>query len=301
MKYFFRIFLALLLVSVGFYVWVGYRSSYSEIIATTPEIVPETSSVSYHNAEFGFSLWRPEDSEVVPEPSQGYLPVTRKPVVAILLPDNLSKGTNLAEAGLFIGVSADARAVNGCLVPAKDVAEKAAGSLVVGGVPFQAFTSNDAGAGNLYDLHTYRTIHNGSCYELVELLHSGNIANYTPGQVVEFDREKFTNMLEKMLSGFAFLASAGSGIEGKITLVCSSADSGASCSLEPFLVEFKKGSETVATTTSNFSGSFRRVLSPGQYELHVQNGTSTRCTSVGVVVPANTFISSNISCEMIGL
>ena len=78
------------------------------------------------------------------------------------------------------------------------------GTTTINGATWNVFTSADAGAGNFYESKTFRTVHGDTCFEMVELLHSGNIGNYPAGTVVEFDKAKFQGMLETIAHTFTF-------------------------------------------------------------------------------------------------
>ena len=57
-------------------------------------------------------------------------------------------------------------------------------------------------AGNIFDQVIYRTVYENICYEAVFYMHSGNIGNYTPGTVVEFDRGTLLQKFEGILDTF---------------------------------------------------------------------------------------------------
>jgi hypothetical protein len=168
-------------------------------------ILPGVPSQVYFDAQFGFSLTRPASALVVDQGFEGYLPLTQTAVVAFTLPDQLFAGTNLTEAGVYIGASSSAAAVSQWDAPVADLGEKAAGSEDIGGVTFAVFTSTGAAAGNIYDEKVFRTLHDGICFEIVELLHSGEIGNYGP-EVKQFDRARFAGYLEAIVRSFAFTA-----------------------------------------------------------------------------------------------
>lgn len=112
------------------------------------------------------------------------------------------QGTNLGEAGVYIGATTTPKAMQQCTQPQKDLDEKAATSTTIGGQQFAVFTSTGVGAGNIYDEKVYRTIQNGQCLEIAELLHSGNIGNYPPGSVKQFDRAQFSGILESIVQTY---------------------------------------------------------------------------------------------------
>jgi hypothetical protein len=74
------------------------------------------------------------------------------------------------------------------------------------GIPFTKFTFSDAGAGNLYETTSYRTKRGDECYVVEYTIHSSNIGMYSPDQgIKEFDKDKITKMLDRMVRSFQFL------------------------------------------------------------------------------------------------
>lgn len=77
--------------------------------------------------------------------------------------------------------------------------ETAVGPVTINGISFEESTALGVAAGNIYDQTIYRTVQNNVCMEVVFFMHSGNIGNYTPGLVTEFDREALIQMFEDVL------------------------------------------------------------------------------------------------------
>jgi hypothetical protein len=176
----------------------------SSTTTTLAEIIPWVPTLRYANDKHGFSVDRPKTSTLATAGFEAYLPLTQTPVVAIVLPPSLFKGTNLGEAGVYIGASSAAAVTSKWKVPVSGSAEVAAGTTTVNGATFAVFTSTEPAAGNIYEERVYRTVHEGTCFELTELLHSGNIGNYTPGTVEQFDKVKFGGYLEAIVESFVF-------------------------------------------------------------------------------------------------
>jgi hypothetical protein len=173
---------------------------------TVPEIIPGVASVLYEDTQYGFSLYRPESSAIHTQDFEGYLPLTQTPVVAIVLPAALFEGTNLGEAGVYVGASSSPAVTSSWNLPSAENGEISAGTVTLGGVSFAVFTSTGAAAGNIYEERIYRALRDGVCLEIVELLHSSNIGNYDPGTVVEFDKAKFQGYLEAIVRTFSVVS-----------------------------------------------------------------------------------------------
>lgn len=168
-------------------------------------IIPGVADIEYRDGEFGFSIMYPETAKTSPTDFAGFLPLTQTPVASFVLPESMYAGTNLAEAGVYIGATSTPELVSLCLTAFPGSGESETASVVINGTTFSVFTSTEAAAGNIYEANAYRTVHNGQCFELVALIHSGNIGNYPEGTVVEFDKAKFRDYLSAILRTFAFI------------------------------------------------------------------------------------------------
>jgi hypothetical protein len=71
---------------------------------TASEIIPGVPSAYYEDGVV--SLTRPANSTITNAGFDQYLPLTESPQVAVVLPDDLFEGTNLLEAGVYIGMKA---------------------------------------------------------------------------------------------------------------------------------------------------------------------------------------------------
>lgn len=74
-----------------------------------------------------------------------------------------------------------------------------AGEIQINGVTFSTWSQVEAAAGNLYESKLYRTVRDNRCYEAALVLHTGNIANYPEGTVIEFDKTQAFSVLENIL------------------------------------------------------------------------------------------------------
>ena len=73
------------------------------------------------------------------------------------------------------------------------------------GMDYTKLTVSDAGAGNFYDVTSYRMIKDSQCYALEYTIHSTNIGNYSPDQgITEFDKTKIQTILESIVKSFSF-------------------------------------------------------------------------------------------------
>lgn len=275
-----------------------------KITENPPEIIPGIRSFLYENPEFGFKLWYPEGSAMRQEGFEGFLRVTSggANAVGIFLANSLFAGTNLDEAAVSVGASSDPAAIANC-DKAADPEEKSGGAVIINGIAFNSFNAVGVGAGNIYESKIYRTVRNGSCYEIVEILHSGNIGNYPSGTAAEFDKPKFSGILEKIARTFVFTENAGSGAMGTVTL-------GPTCPVERIPPDPACAPRPYATSitiiksgfsreiTSDSAGRFKVDLDPGSYEFQAKGGaTLPRCNSASVEIKPQSFTWVPISCD----
>jgi hypothetical protein len=169
------------------------------------EIIPGTPSVMYSDPHFGFTIYYPSTTVLQTTGFEGFLPISKTPLIGFSLSHALFDGTNLSEAGVFVGATTSPTIVSVCTNPvANGIETEATSSAIIGGTSFAEFNSTGAGAGNIYQEKVFRTVKNNTCFEVVELLHSGQIANYPPGTVTAFDESKFSGILDAMVNTFAF-------------------------------------------------------------------------------------------------
>lgn len=69
--------------------------------------------------------------------------------------------------------------------------------------------ATDPGAGNIYTSRIYRTVFDGTCYEVALTVHTTALANYEAGTVVEFDKEQAFSVLENIRMTFGLRKEAG--------------------------------------------------------------------------------------------
>ena len=100
-----------------------------------------------------------------------------------------------------MGVCNDPQQVSTCTQPASlGGPETALGETTVNGVNFTKSEATGVGAGNIYEQIYHRGVHNDSCYEVTYFVHYGNIGNYSPGAVTEFDRTALYQQLDEILA-----------------------------------------------------------------------------------------------------
>ena len=194
----------IVLVLAGGYVW--WHGTQSPMTGTTPvttatstQIVAGVDNATYTNSALGFTIQYPSTAAASETDFNGYVQTTQTPVTSFVLPASMSAGTNLGTAGVYVGATSSASIVASCTSASTSTGETAQGTQTIGTQQFAVFSSSDAGAGNFYETKSYRTVANGSCLEINETLHSGNIDNYPVGAVTEFNHDEFSGILEAIV------------------------------------------------------------------------------------------------------
>ncbi len=120
------------------------------------------------------------------------------------IPRLYQPSTNFSEAIFTVGRSDESSDIENCLIATNG--EVATGAVTINGVQFQKFNLGDAGAGNRYDTTSYRVVRNGHCVAVEYMVHTTNIANYTPDSgVKEYDSKKISTILEAIAQSFHFM------------------------------------------------------------------------------------------------
>lgn len=169
---------------------------------TTPIATIPALDKTYLDSKLSFSIMYPATAASSTKDFTSYLPLTQSPLNSFVLPSSMFAGTNLLEAGVYVGASASSEAITGCTSSSPLSGETAGGTETINGTDFYVYNASDAGAGNFYESKIYRRLENGWCVEVVELLHSGNINNYTSGTVTEFDRSYFESVLDAIVHSY---------------------------------------------------------------------------------------------------
>jgi hypothetical protein len=122
----------------------------------------------------------------------------------LTVPAAFEPQTNFDNAMLTVDYSKNAKALADCLVA--ENGEATSSTQVINGATFTIFTSSDAGAGNLYDTASYRTIHAGSCYAVEFTIHSSQLGNF-PAEynLQQFDEGQASSLLQRIVGTFTFL------------------------------------------------------------------------------------------------
>jgi hypothetical protein len=122
----------------------------------------------------------------------------------LTVPKAFEPQTNFADATLTVGESANSVALKECLTPSME-GPSTFSTTTINGIPFSVFKISDAGAGNLYETTSYRTVHAGECYAVEYTIHSSQIANYPASyNLKSFDETKINSLMQNVIQTFKF-------------------------------------------------------------------------------------------------
>jgi len=120
---------------------------------------------------------------------------------SITLPKSYMPNTNFDDAKLTLGHSTNTTSVADCLKPdASGGPNTSMTTKLINGVSYTVFTSSDAGAGNLYDTTSYRTVKNKTCVAVEYTIHYSQFANYPAGSITVFDESKVQALLANVVA-----------------------------------------------------------------------------------------------------
>jgi hypothetical protein len=126
---------------------------------------------------------------------------------SLTIPSAFEPQTNFQDSTLTVGRSANAAAVANCFASDPSGSPSTPSStMIINGISFVVFHSNDAGAGNLYDTTSYRTVHAGECYAIEYTIHSSQIANYPASYDLQpFNEKQVSDVFDRVVGTFHFL------------------------------------------------------------------------------------------------
>jgi hypothetical protein len=124
---------------------------------------------------------------------------------SLVIPKVFEPQTNFDDAKLTIGSSRNSSAIAGCTKPDTNATFRITATTTIDGIPFSVSTTSDAGAGNLYETTSYRTVHNGQCWAIEYTIHSSQIGNYPPSfNLQPVDDVKLKSALDTIVQAVTF-------------------------------------------------------------------------------------------------
>lgn len=189
----------------------GKKTTYED--CTAARVVPtETAGyATYTDQSKSFTFTLPTDFSVAGS-AVGYsqdwsvdATTTGMVLAHIEVPKSYEPGTNFGDARFTVGTSADPATVAACLMTPFLHIDAEPTPVTIGTTPFTKMVFSGAGAGNLYETTSYRTVQGGQCYVVEYTIHSMNIYNYPSGAVRAYSKAKVQAALEGLVQSFRFL------------------------------------------------------------------------------------------------
>lgn len=174
----------------------------TQVSSTSPSSLPVTNAHTFTDTAHKVTYDYP--SEMTLSQNGSLNGTTGVLISSAELPASFQSNTNFRGATFMVGSSNDATSIAQCANPQNG--EVAQGTTLINGVFFSKFGLGDAGAGNLYDTTSYRTIYNNQCYILSYTIHTTNIGNYDPSQGISmYNKAPIVVLLESVAQSFKFL------------------------------------------------------------------------------------------------
>ncbi len=125
----------------------------------------------------------------------------------LTVPRAFEPQTNFADATFTIGASKNSLAIAQCLNQDMGGGPGTSSSTAtINGIQFAVASFSGAGAGNLYQTTSYRTLHAGQCFAIEYTIHSSQIGDYpTSYNLKPFNQQKITSLFQNMVGTFSFL------------------------------------------------------------------------------------------------
>ena len=181
--------------ALGYFGWKTYSAPSPNAPKEETPLVDDTNM--YASSTMRISVTYPKDYRV--DESYVNTSVTpKKPIsgVKFIIPLIMATGTNLADdTGISIEQLPRAKNCTGDIYLAANVK---AVTLVEGNTSYSVATSSGAAAGNVFEEIVYAIASSSPCTAVRYFIHSGNIANYPPGAVHEFDRAALRAAFDKI-------------------------------------------------------------------------------------------------------
>jgi hypothetical protein len=125
---------------------------------------------------------------------------------SLTVPKAFEAQTNFSDATLTVGASGSQSAIAQCMAADQSGGPATAtSSVTINNIPFTIFQFSDAGAGNIYQTTSYRTLHAGKCYAVEYTVHSAQIGNYPSSYDLQpFDQSKIDSLMQNIIGTFKF-------------------------------------------------------------------------------------------------
>lgn len=167
---------------------------------TASDVPGEEDWNTFASSTLGISVRYPEDYTV--DTRYAYAdagPGAQMHGIKLLVPPALTQGTNLAsDTGVSIEELPHLADCSALAFLEPEASRATESSYSDEGVQYDLATTSGAAAGNYYEEQVYAIRGSSPCTAVRYFLHSGNIANYDPGTVEEFDRQALLSQFDRI-------------------------------------------------------------------------------------------------------
>jgi hypothetical protein len=122
-------------------------------------------------------------------------------LVGLGMPRDSYPNTNFSEG--LVSVSANLNSTDAQCFTNPETKKPLTNVEIINRVRWYTDVIGGVGAGNIYNTHIYRTMNDGSCFEVAETVHTGNIGNYPEGISPVKEEDVFTQ-LHSVIQTFGF-------------------------------------------------------------------------------------------------
>lgn len=130
-----------------------------------------------------------------------------QPIVALMLPES----NRVTTGAIRVGASRDKAALRTCTDLPFAARPDSVGQTLIDGVAFTTYRAGGAGMSHYLTVHSYRAIHNGTCYAIDVLVYGTNPNVYAPPRTPPFSHAQAYARLTPVVMGLQFTSASTSG------------------------------------------------------------------------------------------
>lgn len=122
------------------------------------------------------------------------------PVVSLAVPGS----NHVTDAEIRIGASRSPEEVRHCAESPSSVRTGSVGQATINGIRFTRFDAGDAAMSHYLDVHSYRAVHDSTCYAIDLVVFGTNPEVYSPPATPPFTREVAFTKMQAVVRSFRF-------------------------------------------------------------------------------------------------
>jgi len=125
-------------------------------------------------------------------------------MATVSLPEKSYPRTNFVEANATLAVGGISEAACKEFQPDRQADDPKPRKMRIGNLLYYTVSGAEGAAGSVYQTDGYRTFHDGKCYEVNLVLHTGNMGAYDPGTVRAVNDKIVFNLLKTVVRTLYF-------------------------------------------------------------------------------------------------